>query len=45
MNAADEMNALADRMARAYEQNDIDAIVACYAPDARIWHNVDGVDR
>src|ERR1700722_10821352 len=45
MNAADEMNALADRMARAYEQNDIDAIVACYAPDARIWHNIDGVEQ
>jgi ketosteroid isomerase-like protein len=45
MNAADEMNALADRMARAYEQNDIDAIVACYALDARIWHNIDGVEQ
>ena len=40
-----EMNALADRMARAYEQNDIDTIVACYAPDAVIWHNIDGVDQ
>jgi ketosteroid isomerase-like protein len=40
-----EMNALADRMARAYEQNDADAVVACYTPDARIWHNIDGVEQ
>ena len=40
-----EMNALADRLTRAYEQNDVDAIVACYAPDAHIWHNLDEVDQ
>jgi ketosteroid isomerase-like protein len=45
MNAADEMNVLADRLTRAYEQNDTDAIVACSAPDARIWHNIDGVEQ
>jgi ketosteroid isomerase-like protein len=42
MNAANDMNVLADRLTRAYEQNDTDAIAGCYAPDARIWHNVDG---
>jgi ketosteroid isomerase-like protein len=45
MNATTEMNVLADRLTRAYEQNDTDAIVACYAPDARIWHNIDGVEQ
>jgi hypothetical protein len=45
MNGANEINVLADRLARAYEQNDMDAIVACYAPDARIWHNIDGVEQ
>ena len=45
MTAANKMDVLADRLARAYEQNDADAIAACYAPDARIWHNIDGVER
>jgi uncharacterized protein len=45
MTNENEMNALADRLTRAYEQNDTDAIVACYAPDARIWHNFDGVEQ
>jgi uncharacterized protein len=45
MNAANAMNILADRMTRAYEQNDVDTITACYAPDARIWHNIDGVEQ
>jgi ketosteroid isomerase-like protein len=45
MIAADEVNALADRMARAYEQNDADAIAACYDPAARIWHNIDGAEQ
>jgi ketosteroid isomerase-like protein len=45
MNTANEMNMLADRLTRAYEQNDTDAITACYAPDARIWHNIDGAEQ
>jgi hypothetical protein len=45
MNGANEINVLADRLTRAYEQNDTDAIVACYAPGARIWHNIDGVEQ
>jgi ketosteroid isomerase-like protein len=45
MNAANEMNVLADRITRAYEQNDIGAIAACYTPDARIWHNFDGAEQ
>jgi uncharacterized protein len=45
MSAADQMDALADRMARAYELNDAEGIVACYTPDARIWHNIDEVEQ
>jgi ketosteroid isomerase-like protein len=45
MTNENEMNALAERMKRAYEQDDIDAVVACYTPDARIWHNIDGVEQ
>jgi ketosteroid isomerase-like protein len=45
MTNEEEMNGLADRMTRGYEQNDVDAIAACYAPDARIWHNFDGVEQ
>ena len=40
-----ELAALAERMTRAYEQNDVDAITACYAPDAHIWHNFDEVEQ
>ena len=36
--------ALAARFVAAIEANDIDAIRAIYAPDARIWHNTDGID-
>ena len=45
MSAAIEMNELADRLTRAYEQNDTDAIAGCYAPNARIWHNIDGLEQ
>jgi ketosteroid isomerase-like protein len=40
-----EMNELADRLTGAYARNDIGTIVACYAPDARIWHNFDEVEQ
>ena len=39
MNAVFE---LAERFMRALETNDIEAIRACYAADAGIWHNFDG---
>jgi uncharacterized protein len=45
MSAAIETKELADRLTRAYEQNDTDAIAGRYAPDARIWHNIDGVEQ
>ena len=43
MSTANETNMLADRFMRAIETGDLDAIRACYAPDARIWHNFDGL--
>jgi ketosteroid isomerase-like protein len=27
------------------EAGDIDGLVACYAPDAAIWHNTDGLEQ
>ncbi|HWA30287.1 MAG TPA: nuclear transport factor 2 family protein [Rhizomicrobium sp.] len=43
MTTADDMNVLADRFMRAIETGDIATIRASYAPDARIWHNNDGL--
>lgn len=40
-----EMHALADRFMRAIERSDTAEIQACYAPDARIWHNNDGKEQ
>jgi len=36
---------LADRLIAAIEAADVDTIRACYAPDARIWHNFDGIEQ
>jgi hypothetical protein len=40
-----EIRALADEMTRSYVAADVEAIAACYVPDARIWHNFDGVEQ
>jgi len=45
MTTANDMNLLADRFMRAIETGDLPAIRACYAPDARIWHNNDGLEQ
>lgn len=42
---AEEALALADRFVRAIEAGDLEAVRACYASDARIWHNTDGVEQ
>lgn len=39
----DEMRALAKRFFDCVEAGDIAGLVACYAPDAEIWHNTDGL--
>lgn len=37
--------ALAERFVDAIERADVETIAACYAPDARIWHNFDNADQ
>ena len=37
--------ALAQRFFDAVEAGDIDTVRACYADDARIWHNVGGTEQ
>jgi ketosteroid isomerase-like protein len=36
---------LAERFMSAIQAGDADAVRDCYAPDARIWHNNDGVEQ
>ncbi len=37
--------AFAQRFIGAIQSGDIEAVRACYHPDARIWHNNDGVEQ
>jgi ketosteroid isomerase-like protein len=37
----DAMRDLAKRFFDCVEQGDVDGLVACYAPNAEIWHNTD----
>lgn len=36
-----EFDALIDRFFASLEAGSVDGALACYAPDARIWHNFD----
>jgi ketosteroid isomerase-like protein len=38
---SEEMDALADRLVAAIVAGDVAGVRACYAPDARVWHNFD----
>jgi len=40
-----EINTLADRVFAAIEAGDTEAVAACYADDAVVWHNTDQVDQ
>jgi ketosteroid isomerase-like protein len=40
-----ETLAFADRFIAAIEAADADAVRACYAPDAKIWHNTDKLEQ
>lgn len=40
-----EIEALATRFFAAISAGDTDAIQSIYAPDARIWHNTDGLEQ
>ena len=37
--------AFAERFITAIEGGDMDAARACYAPDAKVWHNTDNVEQ
>ncbi|HEV2364630.1 MAG TPA: nuclear transport factor 2 family protein [Caulobacteraceae bacterium] len=39
--ASAEIRSLAERFFAAAEAGDVDALMACYAPDAVVWHNHD----
>jgi ketosteroid isomerase-like protein len=40
-----DIRALAQRFFDCVEQGDIEGLIACYAPDAKIWHNTDGLEQ
>jgi ketosteroid isomerase-like protein len=40
-----ETLALAKRFFDCVERGDIEGLLACYAPDARIWHNTDEAEE
>jgi uncharacterized protein len=42
MSPADDVISLARRFVAAIQAKDVDTVRQCYAPGARIWHNVDG---
>ena len=37
--------ALAERFLGAIQAGDIDTVRACYAPDAKLWHNTDNIEQ
>jgi len=41
----DAVRALADCFFAAIEAGDVEGALACYAPDARIWHNSDDLEQ
>jgi len=41
MAGEEDIRALAKRFFDCVEAGDVDGLVDCYAPDARIWHNTD----
>lgn len=45
MSSAEETAALAKRFFDAVEAGDIDTVYASYAPEAKIWHNTDGLEQ
>lgn len=45
MDTPKEIAALAARFIDAVEAGDVEAALACYASDARIWHNTDGIEQ
>ncbi len=35
----------AERFVGAIQAGDVDAVRACYAPDAKLWHNTDDIEQ
>ena len=40
-----DMIELARRFVGAIERGDVDAVRDCYHPDAKVWHNNDGIEQ
>jgi ketosteroid isomerase-like protein len=40
-----DYTAFAGRFIAAIQAGDVDAVRGCYAPDAKIWHNHDGLEQ
>ena len=45
MSSKSETRALAKRFFDAVEHGDIGTLYACYAPEAKIWHNTDDAEQ
>lgn len=45
MSSSEEIAALAKRFFDAVEAGDIDTVYNSYAPDAKVWHNTDGLEQ
>ena len=43
MTTSDQIDPLADEFFGALEEGPVERVLACYAPDARIWHNFDQI--
>lgn len=43
--AAEDYLAFAERFVTAIQSGDTDTVRACYAPDAKLWHNTDGIEQ
>ena len=40
-----EILAFAERFVGAIQSGDVETVRACYAPDAKLWHNTDDVEQ
>lgn len=40
-----EMLAFAEKFVGAIQSGDVDTVRACYAPDAKLWHNTDNIEQ
>jgi ketosteroid isomerase-like protein len=45
MQSDQDVLAFADRFVGAIQSGDTDTVRACYAPEAKLWHNTDGIEQ